>query len=369
MTHPSRSPLWKIIIICLSIALGVAVASKLFKKAKQDSAEPKERDTIESLRAILGEERFDILEEKALKELAPSLANIAIKTHQDIENSIASMSEQERKEFIQKHKQQTQVKNIEDIESLPIEKIDEVKAMLAGMSKEERQEYYKKAEANLVNTIQDMQQKRDRARAFRQDLKERFKTEAELKEWYKTNKFPSDEELITWYETHQKKQETTKPASKIPAQQQATEKPQDKTPAPAVKKIAAPKPVTKAAEPAKPVEPKITPKPAPQDATKSTVTVTNNIQKKMTGYRKFGKTWYPDDYSLTVNGVQVPEGGQIAVPAGSGNTVNLVFAYDFRPMGKSYKKGTEELSYKLSDDTKAVAVTFSWYEKPTLMVK
>lgn len=114
------------------------------------------------------------------------------------------------------------------------------------------------------------------------------------------------------------------------------------------------------AEPVKPTTPK--------EAVKPMVTVRNNIQKKMTGYRKFGKNWYPDDYSLTINGVQVDEGDEIAVPSGDGSVCNVVFAYDFRPMGKSYKKGIEEVNHVLTADIKELDVTFSWYKTPNIIV-
>lgn len=144
------------------------------------------------------------------------------------------------------------------------------------------------------------------------------------------------------------------PAPKAPAKKQTPVKLQE----PTGTKI----PATKTTEPAQPVTPEEKPAVA-----KPMVTVKNKIQKKMTGYRKFGKIWCPDDYSLTINGVEVAEGQAISVPADT-TCVNLVFAYDFRPMGKSYKKGTEELTYQLLEDTKELEITFSWYEKPTLMV-
>ena len=88
----------------------------------------------------------------------------------------------------------------------------------------------------------------------------------------------------------------------------------------------------------------------------------------MTGYKKFGKTWYPDEYSVTINGVQVGEGDEINVPAGDVSVCNVVFAYDFRPMGKSYKKGTEEVNHVLTADTKELDITFSWYKTPNIIV-
>lgn len=157
----------------------------------------------------------------------------------------------------------------------------------------------------------------------------------------------------------------TKPIAKKPvAKKSSAPKAPEKKQAPVKQHESADtkKPAAKRAEPAQPAMPEEKPAVA-----KPMVTVKNKIQKKMTGYKKFGKTWCPDDYSLTINGVEVAEGETINVPADT-KCINLVFAYDFRPMGKSYKKGTEELTYQLLNDTKELEITFSWYEKPTLMV-
>lgn len=102
-------------------------------------------------------------------------------------------------------------------------------------------------------------------------------------------------------------------------------------------------------------------------ATPRTLIVKNNIEKKMTGYRKMGKTWCADDYNLTVNGtlINTLEQETISCPEG---TCKLVFWYDFRPMGYSYKSGTEELTYEVPRDAKEIEVTFSWYERPQIIV-
>lgn len=174
-----------------------------------------------------------------------------------------------------------------------------------------------------------------------------------------------------------KKQETKKPALEKPSTAKAPEKkpvtvkpqePKDKkvqpmTPSKTTGPATIEKPTVVApakTEPAKPATPK--------QAAKPMVTVKNNIRKDMTGYKKFGKNWYPDEYSVTINGVRVDEGDEIMVPAGDGSVCNVVFAYDFRPMGKSYKKGTEEVSYVLKPGTQELAITFSWYKTPCIIV-
>lgn len=192
----------------------------------------------------------------------------------------------------------------------------------------------------------------------------------------------------------EKTKETPKPAKKIEAP--AAKKPETKkleqakttTPKAPEKKPAAVKPQEPKGKKAQPMTPSKTPEPkkiekptivapakaepvkpaTPKELAKPMVTVKNNIQKTMTGYKKFGKNWYPDEYSLTINGVQVEEGEQVAVPAGDGSVCNVVFAYDFRPMGKSYKKGTEEVSYVLKPGTKELDITFSWYKTPCIIV-
>jgi len=106
-------------------------------------------------------------------------------------------------------------------------------------------------------------------------------------------------------------------------------------------------------------------------ATTSAVThvvqVRNDVTKEMTGYRRMGKTWYPDEYSIRVNGTIVEPGACAAITCHN-KSLKISFAYDFRPMGTSYKKGTEDRSYHVSDDTKEVAITFSWKEEPRIIV-
>lgn len=169
-----------------------------------------------------------------------------------------------------------------------------------------------------------------------------------------------------------KKPEPKKPATpKAPEKKPAAVKPQEPkgkkaqpmTPSKTTEPKTIEKPTIVAPAKAEPVKPA-----TPKQVAKPMVTATNNIQKSMTGYKKFGKNWYPDEYSVTINGVQVEEGEQIAVPAGNGSVCNVVFAYDFRPMGKSYKKGTEEVSYVLKPGTKELDITFSWYKTPCIIV-
>lgn len=174
-----------------------------------------------------------------------------------------------------------------------------------------------------------------------------------------------------------KKQETKKPEQKksatpkAPEKKQSGVKPQEpqgkkaqpmtpsKTTGPATRE----KPTIVAPAKAEPVKPA-----TPKEVAKPMVTVKNNIRKDMTGYKKFGKNWYPDEYSVTINGIQIEEGEQIAVPAGDSSVCNVVFAYDFRPTGKSYKKGVEEVSYVLKPGTKELDITFSWYKTPCIIV-
>lgn len=100
-----------------------------------------------------------------------------------------------------------------------------------------------------------------------------------------------------------------------------------------------------------------------------TVSVKNNIKKQMTGYKKMGKTWYPDEYHVLCNGIELEEGKSITLRPEDGNVCKFSFDYDFRPMGTSYKKGTEELEYTIPEGTESIDIAFSWYEKPTLVIK
>ncbi len=99
-----------------------------------------------------------------------------------------------------------------------------------------------------------------------------------------------------------------------------------------------------------------------------TIKVTNKIEKKMTGYRKMGKTWYPDEWSLSVNGIEIASDAQTTITACTNGTCKLIFAYDFRPFGTSYKKGTEELEFAIPASADELEITFSWLEKPNIRV-
>lgn len=103
--------------------------------------------------------------------------------------------------------------------------------------------------------------------------------------------------------------------------------------------------------------------------TRRIVTCKNLITKSMTGYRKLGRTWYPDEYYLSCNGVELAEGESMDFEVSPDNTCTFSFFYDFRPMGPSYKKGTEDLKYRIPENTDQIEVSFSWYENPTIMVK
>lgn len=93
------------------------------------------------------------------------------------------------------------------------------------------------------------------------------------------------------------------------------------------------------------------------------VLVTNAIEKKMLGYKKFG-THYPTSFKVTVGKDTIPQGGTCTATP-TNNAVNV--RYDFEFMN-GYRNGAAEVTFNLKPGTDAVSLTWDWKAKNRLFL-
>lgn len=86
-----------------------------------------------------------------------------------------------------------------------------------------------------------------------------------------------------------------------------------------------------------------------------TITVKNNIEKKMTGYKYIFKTYYPSEFKISFNGKELEQGTEAKITL-KNNKLFARYIYNFPP----YKKGTKEIEFDIEPTAQEVDITFSW---------
>lgn len=105
-------------------------------------------------------------------------------------------------------------------------------------------------------------------------------------------------------------------------------------------------------------------KQAPSNIKKRTITVTNNITKKMISYTKCFVSYTPD-FNLIINDEIIPPGHTRKVVVDNNNMLIVTYSYNFL---NGYKKGKRSVSFELNPNQNAYEITFSWQNDWRLMI-
>ena len=95
-----------------------------------------------------------------------------------------------------------------------------------------------------------------------------------------------------------------------------------------------------------------------------TVTVTNDITKKMITYTHLFVPYTPTTFTLTVNGKTLEQGDHAAI-AVPDNTIEVVYYADFL---NGYRKNSQSFTFALKPGTKKVSITFNWHKDPNVLI-
>lgn len=106
--------------------------------------------------------------------------------------------------------------------------------------------------------------------------------------------------------------------------------------------------------------------------TGKTVTLNNNIEHKMLGYKKFG-THYPSNFSITIDGKKIIQAGSkeiekkedtVTVPVANG-TITLRYDYEFG----TYKTGANIVEFKTDPKKTTYDLEFSWKDDNRIIIE
>lgn len=101
------------------------------------------------------------------------------------------------------------------------------------------------------------------------------------------------------------------------------------------------------------VEKKVTKK------TDRTVTITNNIDHDMLGYRYLMKTHHPDEFVLSINGKEIKEKECHTLPI---ENDKVVIHFDYQWASGLYK-GSKDVHFDVEPAVDKLTVTFDWKDK------
>lgn len=86
------------------------------------------------------------------------------------------------------------------------------------------------------------------------------------------------------------------------------------------------------------------------------ITITNAIESNMLEYKHWTGKYSPDQFSISVNGVDIELGKTCEVPADS-KTVEIGYTYSFM---NGMKSGGRKISYELNENVSQANITFNW---------
>lgn len=95
----------------------------------------------------------------------------------------------------------------------------------------------------------------------------------------------------------------------------------------------------------------------------STVTVKNNITKKMITYTYMFVPYTPTLFTLTVNGKEMQLGEKAAITAPNGR-LEIVYYAEFK---NGYRKTSKKFVFHVKSNKKPVSLTFNWHKDQTVL--
>ncbi len=88
-------------------------------------------------------------------------------------------------------------------------------------------------------------------------------------------------------------------------------------------------------------------------------TITNTINREMTGFSFWKTRYYPDRLDICVNGKPIAQGDSIEIPA---SDKKMTVRYDYSFAG-GFRTGAKEVTFELNSQKKDYQLNFSWQDK------
>jgi len=86
------------------------------------------------------------------------------------------------------------------------------------------------------------------------------------------------------------------------------------------------------------------------------ITITNSIQPNMLEYKHWTGKYSPEQFAISINGVEIKSGETCELPACS-KTVEIGYTYSFM---NGMKSGGRKISYELNENIAQASITFNW---------
>ncbi len=94
------------------------------------------------------------------------------------------------------------------------------------------------------------------------------------------------------------------------------------------------------------------------------IIITNSIEPSMLEYKHWTGKYSPDEFSISVNGVEIETGKTCEISTGS-KTVEIGYTYSFM---NGMKSGGKKISYQLNENITQAHISFNWKDDWRIIV-